>query len=141
MTWTESHPVFAAGEGPNTFIEELPVNPEVLEPDIQEADSSEMEQAHLQIAVPTPDGPVGHSPHTLMLMRDDVSLVKQIAGDSIFAGELLPDPQLQPLTVIIPTDYCDHNPNFDRIFEIIPLFSSRFSSRANRDIADANMSS
>ncbi|MCD2201256.1 ATP-dependent helicase [Halobacterium sp. KA-4] len=70
MTRAESHLVFAAGESPNTFIEELPVDIEELEPDIQEDDIDETTQAHLQIAVPTPDGPVGHSPHTLM--RDDV---------------------------------------------------------------------
>ncbi|RDZ49974.1 ATP-dependent DNA helicase, partial [Haloferax sp. Atlit-4N] len=70
MTRAESHLVFAAGENPNTFIEELPVDIEELEPNVQEDDSTETTQAHLQIAVPTPDGPVGHSPHTLM--RDAV---------------------------------------------------------------------
>jgi len=70
MTRAESHLVFAAGESPNSFIEELPVDLEELEPNVQEDDIDETTQAHLQIAVPTPDGPVGHSPHTLM--RDDV---------------------------------------------------------------------
>jgi len=70
MTRAESHLVFAAGESPNTFIEELPVDLEGLEPNVQEDDIDQTTQAHLQIAVPTPDGPVGHSPHTLM--RDDV---------------------------------------------------------------------
>jgi len=70
MTRAESHLVFAAGESPNTFIEELPVDLEELEPDVQDDDIDETTQAHLQIAVPAPDGPVGHSPHTLM--RDDV---------------------------------------------------------------------
>jgi len=70
MTRAESHLVFAAGESPNTFIEEPPVDLEELEPDVQDDDIDETTQAHLQIAVPAPDGPVGHSPHTLM--RDDV---------------------------------------------------------------------
>jgi len=70
MTRAESHLVFAAGESPNTFLEELPVDIKELEPNVQEDDIDETTQAHLQIAVPTPDGPVGHSPHTLM--RDDV---------------------------------------------------------------------
>ena len=70
MTRAESHLVFAAGETPNTLIEELPVNLVELEPDVQEDGISETTQAHLQISVPTLEGPVGHSPHTLM--RDDV---------------------------------------------------------------------
>ncbi|WP_256289371.1 UvrD-helicase domain-containing protein [Halobellus inordinatus] len=70
MTRAESHLVFAAGESPNTFIEELPVDLEELEPDVRADDVSETTQSHLQISVPTPEGPVGHSPHTLM--RDDV---------------------------------------------------------------------
>ena len=70
MTRAETHLVFTAGETPNTFIEELPVNLEELEPDVHEDRISETEQTHLQISVPTPEGPVGHSPHTLM--NDDV---------------------------------------------------------------------
>ncbi|RLM87956.1 ATP-dependent helicase [Halobellus sp. Atlit-38R] len=70
MTRAESHLVFAAGESPNTFIEELPVALEDLEPDVRADGVSETAQSHLQISVPTPEGPVGHSPHTLM--RDDV---------------------------------------------------------------------
>jgi superfamily I DNA/RNA helicase len=70
MTRAESHLVFSAGETPNTFIEELPVDIEELEPAVQESDIDETAQTHLQISVPTPEGPVGHSPHTLM--QDDV---------------------------------------------------------------------
>jgi len=70
MTRAESHLVFTAGESPNTFIKELPVDLRELEPNVQEDDVDETTQAHLQITVPTPDGPIGHSPHTLM--RDDV---------------------------------------------------------------------
>ncbi|WP_277555885.1 UvrD-helicase domain-containing protein [Halobaculum limi] len=70
MTRAESHLVFSAGESPNTFIEALPVELEEVEPDVQEVDITESTQTDLQISVPRPDGPVGHSPHTLM--RDDV---------------------------------------------------------------------
>ncbi|WP_135304887.1 UvrD-helicase domain-containing protein [Haloarcula amylovorans] len=70
MTRAESHLVFAAGGKPNTFLEELPVEIESMEPDVQEDGVSDTAQKRLQISVLTPDGPVGHSPHTLM--RDDV---------------------------------------------------------------------
>lgn len=70
MTRAESHLIFSAGETPNTFIEELPVDVEPLIPDIREDGTGETTQSHLQISVPTPEGPVGQSPHSLM--RDDV---------------------------------------------------------------------
>lgn len=70
MTRAESHLVFTAGENPNTFIEELPVEEEELVPAVEADELQETKQAHLQIPVPTPEGPVGHTPHTLM--RDDV---------------------------------------------------------------------
>jgi hypothetical protein len=70
MTRAESHLVFAAGETPNTFLEELPVDVEEREPDVRDGSGGGTTQAHLQISVPAPDGPVGHSPHTLM--RDEV---------------------------------------------------------------------
>ena len=70
MTRAESHLVFSAGENPNTFIEELPVDVEILEPDIQEDSTAATTQTHLQISIPTPEGPVAHSPHSLM--REDV---------------------------------------------------------------------
>ncbi|WP_058826485.1 exodeoxyribonuclease V subunit beta [Haloferax sp. Q22] len=70
MTRAESHLVFAAGESPNAFLEALPVESTELIPDVREGDAGGPSQAHLQITVPTPEGPVGHSPHTLM--RDDV---------------------------------------------------------------------
>jgi len=70
LTRAESHLVFSAGENPNTFLEALPVDIEELEPDVREDETDEATQSHLQISVPTPNGPVGHSPHTLM--RDEV---------------------------------------------------------------------
>ncbi|KTG23166.1 hypothetical protein AUR66_16645 [Haloferax profundi] len=70
MTRAESHLVFSGGENPNTFLEELPVEVVKLVPDVRESEVGETTQAHLEISIPTIDGPVGHSPHTLM--RDDV---------------------------------------------------------------------
>ena len=70
MTRAESHLVFSAGEHPNTFLEELPVDVDTLVPDLRKDGASETKQANLQISIPTPEGPVGQSPHSLM--RDDV---------------------------------------------------------------------
>jgi ATP-dependent helicase/nuclease subunit A len=70
MTRAESHLVFSAGEDPNTFIEELPVDIETLDPDVDENSTVGTTQARLQVSVPTPEGPIGQSPHSLM--RDDV---------------------------------------------------------------------
>ncbi|WP_254544917.1 UvrD-helicase domain-containing protein [Halomarina pelagica] len=70
ITRAESHVIFSAGEDPNTFLEELPVEIEAwdTEPDADTVDDTE--QTELLITVPTPEGPVGHSPHSLM--REDV---------------------------------------------------------------------
>lgn len=70
ITRAESHVIFSAGKDPNTFLEELPVEIEAwnTEPDAGIVD--ETEQTELLITVPTPDEPVGHSPHSLM--REDV---------------------------------------------------------------------
>ncbi|WP_232700620.1 UvrD-helicase domain-containing protein [Halobacterium wangiae] len=70
ITRAESHVVFTAGEDPNTFLEGLPVDIDSVTPDLGEITATETEQTTLDVTVPTPDGPVGHTPHTLM--RDDV---------------------------------------------------------------------
>ncbi|WP_313693607.1 UvrD-helicase domain-containing protein [Halorarum halobium] len=70
MTRAEHHLILSAGETPNTFIEELPVELEELEPDVQQDRGQETIQSRLQISVPTPEGPIGQTPHTLM--REDV---------------------------------------------------------------------
>jgi superfamily I DNA/RNA helicase len=66
MTRAESHLVFTAGENPSAFFEELPVEGEVLEPDIADQAGGEAVQATLDVGVPTPSGPKGASPHSLM---------------------------------------------------------------------------
>ncbi|WP_411966159.1 UvrD-helicase domain-containing protein [Haloferax sp. YSMS24] len=70
MTRAESHLVFSGGENLNTFLEELPVEVSELEPHVKETAVGETRQTRLHVSIPTPEGPVGHSPHTLM--RDDV---------------------------------------------------------------------
>jgi len=66
MTRAEHHLVFTAGEEPNTFLEELPVDVETLEPDIDAGPTGETVQSTLDVAVPLPEGPVGRTPHELM---------------------------------------------------------------------------
>ncbi|HKJ57962.1 MAG TPA: 3'-5' exonuclease, partial [Halobacteriales archaeon] len=66
MTRAEHHLVFSAGEEPNTFLEELPVEVETLEPDVEEDGPGETVQATLDVSVPMPEGPVGWNPHELM---------------------------------------------------------------------------
>ncbi|WP_115864980.1 UvrD-helicase domain-containing protein [Halorussus litoreus] len=70
MTRAESHLVLSAGESPSGLFENLPIEPQRVEPDVAVDDSTQTEQAHLQISVSTRDGPEGYTPHTLM--RDDV---------------------------------------------------------------------
>jgi superfamily I DNA/RNA helicase len=70
MTRAESHLVFSAGESPSGLFENLPLDADVVEPDVTEDTATQTEQAHLQISVSTRDGPEGYTPHTLM--RDDV---------------------------------------------------------------------
>ncbi|SDZ78841.1 ATP-dependent exoDNAse (exonuclease V) beta subunit (contains helicase and exonuclease domains) [Haloplanus vescus] len=70
ITRAKSHVVFTAGEDPNTFVEELPVDVESVTPDLSEIASDETAQTTFQIEMPVREGPRGHTPHTLM--RDDV---------------------------------------------------------------------
>jgi ATP-dependent exoDNAse (exonuclease V) beta subunit len=70
MTRAKSHLIFSAGEKPNTFLQELPIDVEEYAPDIRSDGANETTQSHLDVSVPTPDGPVNQSPHSLM--RDDV---------------------------------------------------------------------
>ena len=70
ITRAESHVVFTAGEDPNTFLEELPVEIEEITPNLAESTQEETEQSALQVEMPVPGGVRSHTPHTLM--RDDV---------------------------------------------------------------------
>ena len=66
VTRAENHVVFAAGEEPNTFIEELPVAVEEIDVTVEGLDRDGSADAELPFAVTTPDGPIGHTPHSLM---------------------------------------------------------------------------
>ncbi|WP_424015491.1 UvrD-helicase domain-containing protein [Halorubrum xinjiangense] len=90
VTRAENHVVFAAGEDPNTFLEELPVAVEEFEPDVEPLDRGEPADAELPFAVTAPDGPIGHSPHSLM----DESVFED-AGERTEAG---PEPETEPET-------------------------------------------
>ncbi|QHS15854.1 ATP-dependent helicase [haloarchaeon 3A1-DGR] len=70
ITRAESHVVFTAGDEPNTFLEELPVEIESVTPDVTRRAPGPSERTALQVEMPVPEGPRGHTPHTLM--RDDV---------------------------------------------------------------------
>ncbi|MFB6178591.1 MAG: UvrD-helicase domain-containing protein [Halorientalis sp.] len=69
-TRAKQHVVYAGGDSPNTFLDELDVDVSEYDPAIEPGDLAASEQTTLGVAMPTPDGPVGHTPHTLM--RDDV---------------------------------------------------------------------
>lgn len=66
VTRAENHVVFAAGEEPNRFIEELPAAVEEIEVTVEGLDRDESADAELPFAVTTSDGPIGHTPHSLM---------------------------------------------------------------------------
>jgi ATP-dependent helicase/nuclease subunit A len=66
ITRAKNHVVFAAGEDPNTFLEELPVDVEEPDVTVEPLDGGEYAEAELPFAVTTPEGPIGHTPHSLM---------------------------------------------------------------------------
>ncbi|AQL44822.1 ATP-dependent DNA helicase (plasmid) [Halorientalis sp. IM1011] len=65
-TRAKNHVIFAGGDKPNQFLEELDVGVEAYEPALVEESPTGYEQTTLGATIPTPDGPVGHTPHTLM---------------------------------------------------------------------------
>jgi len=66
ITRAESHVLFTAGEDPNTFLEELPVEVQSGDSDAPRFDTSEDEGQVLEITLPDRIGPEGYSPHSLM---------------------------------------------------------------------------
>ncbi|USZ73177.1 UvrD-helicase domain-containing protein [Natronosalvus halobius] len=75
MTRAESHLLFAAGADPNTFLQELPVEIETLEPHVLPDDVDETKHTQFSIDVPASSEPKGRSPHSLMddSVYEDVS--------------------------------------------------------------------
>lgn len=66
VTRAESHLVFAAGAEPNTFFEELPADSRAIDPSVEPLSREEVADAELPFTVPTPRGPISHTPHSLM---------------------------------------------------------------------------
>ena len=66
ITRAESHVLFSASAKPSAFFENLPLEPTEVVPDLSPTKRGPTEQAHLQVTVPAPEGPVGQSPHSLM---------------------------------------------------------------------------
>ena len=66
MTRAEDHLLFAAGEEPNTFLQELPVDIEDVDPSVTTSDREAPSRTEFRVDVPTVDGPEGYSPHSLM---------------------------------------------------------------------------
>jgi len=81
ITRAEQHVCFVGGEEPNTFLEELPVDVEPLSPDVEPVDRDDPVQAELPFAIRAPEGPIGHTPHSLM---DDE--VFEAAGERMESG-------------------------------------------------------
>jgi len=75
MTRAKGHLLFTSGEDPNTFLEELPVEIETLDPNISPAVLKEETKTPFTIDIPDATGPDGYSPHTLMddTVYEDVS--------------------------------------------------------------------
>ncbi|AGB39925.1 UvrD-helicase domain-containing protein [Natronococcus occultus] len=66
VTRAEQHVVFTGGENPNTFLEALPVTVGEAEIDIDPLGRDDRAVAELPFTVTTPDGPLAHTPHSLM---------------------------------------------------------------------------
>jgi len=75
MTRAENHLVFAAGEEPNTFLDELPVDIETIDPSFDMNERDVPSKREFRADVPVVDGPEGYSPHSLMddSVYDDVT--------------------------------------------------------------------
>ncbi|WP_408960546.1 UvrD-helicase domain-containing protein [Natrinema sp. 74] len=76
MTRAENHLLVTGGDEPNTFLEELPVDVESLEPAVSAVDVDEESDTRLEVDVPDPAGPEGYSPHSLM----NDSIFEDISG-------------------------------------------------------------
>jgi len=66
VTRAESHVIFAGGEEPNTFMEELPVEIQTESPAVEAVERNRTVQAQLPFSLPEPDGPAGETPHSLI---------------------------------------------------------------------------
>jgi len=76
ITRAESHVLFTAGEDPNTFLEELPVEVDQGNPNVPDFDVTPDEKQMLDISLPDRIGPAGYSPHSLM----DDTVYEEVEG-------------------------------------------------------------
>jgi ATP-dependent exoDNAse (exonuclease V) beta subunit len=76
ITRAESHVLFTAGEDPNTFLEELPVEVDQGNPNVPDFDVTPDEKQMLDISLPDRVGPAGYSPHSLM----DDTVYEEVEG-------------------------------------------------------------
>ncbi|WP_276249283.1 UvrD-helicase domain-containing protein [Haloarcula rara] len=79
ITRAEHHVVFAGGDKPNTFLQELPVEIQAGRTDVERVAAGETEQLQLPFTISPPEGPVGYSPHSLM--DDSVFEDGDVSGD------------------------------------------------------------
>jgi len=75
MTRAEDHLVLASGEEPNTFLKELPIDIETVDPSVDMNEREARSKREFRVDVPVVDGPEGYSPHSLMddSVYDDVT--------------------------------------------------------------------
>ncbi|MEF8854971.1 MAG: ATP-dependent DNA helicase [Haloarculaceae archaeon] len=66
MTRAKNHVLFAGGPEPNTFYEELDFEEVPIEPAVEDVQRGPTTQAQLPFSIVPPEGPSGHTPHTLM---------------------------------------------------------------------------
>jgi len=66
ITRAESHVIFGAGEEPNTFFEELPIDIKESDVAVETLDQREIVDTDHSFVVTAPDGPIGYTPHSLM---------------------------------------------------------------------------
>ncbi len=81
ITRAESHVLFASGDDPNTFFEELPFPTRDGDPSVERVERPATAQSQLPFSIVTPDGPTGHTPHTLM--DGDVFESDEIEDESV----------------------------------------------------------
>ncbi|WP_281193747.1 exodeoxyribonuclease V subunit beta [Halorubrum sp. F4] len=81
ITRAESHVLFTGGEDPNAFFEELPCSSREGDTTVDAVDRPTTARARLPFSIVTPDGPKGHTPHTLM--DDDVFDGDAIGTESV----------------------------------------------------------
>jgi len=89
ITRAESHVVFAGGDRPNTFFEELPFEERSIDPSVDPVDRGETTQTQLPFSIVPPEGPRGYTPHSLMddSVFEEVGIEPEIElGESEFRG-------------------------------------------------------